>query len=81
MASTWADGVKADDYVSIGDVGEGIVTSTVVAPRPPPPGTWLLVVSVNVGDDGYTDLHTMDESGTLYDVEIPSAERVTVRRD
>lgn len=79
MANTWADQVKPDDYVNIGDVGEGIVT-TIRVDEEPPVGAWLRVLTVHVADDGFTEYRTIDERGRPYNVELPSAERVTVRQ-
>lgn len=80
MANAWVDQIRPGDYISIGDVSEGIVTSTVVN-KEPPVGAWLMVLSIHVGDDGYADFEAMDEAGTLYAIEIPNAERITARID
>ena len=76
MANIWADQVKAGDEINAGDVGD-----TLAFIGDGPRGAWLTVEAVYTGAaDGFTDYRLRDEDGNTFDADIPSAERVTVRR-
>ena len=77
MANAWADQLKVGDMVNVGDLGDALAEfdSSYL-----PNAAWLEVIKVHPADDGFTDLTLRDEDGTLFGCDLPSAERVTIRR-
>ena len=76
MANAWADQLKVGDMVNAGDLGDARAEFDSSLPS----AAWLEVVKVHPADDGFTDLTLLDEDGTLFGCDLPSAERVTIRR-
>ena len=76
MANAWADQLKVGDMVNAGDLGDARAEFDSSLPS----AAWLEVIKVHPADDGFTDLTLRDEDGTLFVCDLPSAERVTIRR-
>ena len=76
MANAWADQLKVGDMVNAGDLGDARAEFDSSLPS----AAWLEVIKVHPADDGFTDLTLRDEDGTLFGCDLPSAERVTIRR-
>ena len=76
MANAWADQLKVGDMVNAGDLGDARAEFDSSLPS----AAWLEVIKVHPADDEFTDLTLRDEDGTLFGCDLPSAERVTIRR-
>lgn len=77
MANTWADQLRVGDMVNVGDLGDALDDTTGALKDV----AWVRVNSVHPCNDGFTDL-TLDLSdGRRVHADLPSAERVTVRRN
>ena len=76
MANAWADQLKVGDMVNAGDLGDARAEFDSSLPS----AAWLEVIKAHPADDGFTDLTLRDEDGTLFGCDLPSAERVTIRR-
>lgn len=78
--TTFADQVQPGDLVAVLCVGDRILEQSFTERHVLESAEWIRVDRVAVADDGYTDIMAELPNGVPTEFDIPSAERVTIRR-
>lgn len=79
--TVFADQVKVGDWISVGSVGDRIIEQSFTDQGVLSQAAWLKVDRVIGVDDGYADMMVELPNGVPVEFDIPSAERVSVKRE